>query len=121
MNRSSIACSLDRENLAERRQRWFELGARAAVEVAATDRGLRLAFRADEGVEDELRRLAELERGCCAFADWSVTATSVQILLDVSGSSEEAVAAVQAMFGRLRRSSPRAAISRPWRPRGRSR
>ena len=67
-----------------------------------TEHGLRLVFRCDPGVEDELHELAALERECCAFADWSVSASGETVVLEVDGSSVEAVAAVQAMFGGLR-------------------
>jgi len=100
VNRNSIACSLDREGLAKRGKRWLELGARAAVEVAATDRGLRLAFRADEGVEDELRRLAKLERECCAFADWSLHVGGEEITLELAAEGE-AVPVVREMLSGL--------------------
>ena len=82
--------------------RWQRLGAHAAVEVVPNERGLRLAFRRDPGVEAELRELAALERECCAFADWTVSAADGSVVLEVSGASEEAIAAVQAMFGSMR-------------------
>jgi hypothetical protein len=97
-----VACSLKQGELADRRARWERLGTRVFAEAVPTDRGLRLVFRPDDGVEDELRELAALERECCAFADWSVSATGGHVVLEVTGSSAEAVAAVQAMFGNLR-------------------
>jgi hypothetical protein len=97
-----IACSLEQGDLAERRVRWQELGARASVEVASTARGLRLVFRRDPGAEDELRELAALERECCAFAAWTVSAADGSVVLEISGDSAEAIAAVQSMFGSLR-------------------
>ncbi len=57
------------------------------------------------GVEAELHELAALERECCAFADWQIRAHPDRIVLDVSGKSPEAVVAVQAMFGALRRAA----------------
>ena len=96
-----VACSLGRSDLAERKSRWQRLAAAAPVERVPTDTGLRLVFRRDDGVEPELGELAELERECCAFADWTVTADGGRVVLDVSASSAEAVAAVQAMFASL--------------------
>jgi hypothetical protein len=107
--RTTVACSLDQSDLAERQDRWLELARRAAIEVVTTSNGLRLLFRAEPWVEAELRQLAELERDCCAFADWSVHARGTKVALDVTADSEEGITAVQAMFGRLR--SPRAATS----------
>jgi hypothetical protein len=97
-----IACSLERDDLAERQVRWQQLGARAGAEVVSTECGLRLVFRRDPGVEVELRDLAALERECCAFADWTVSAADGSVVLEVSGASDEAIAAVQNIFGSLR-------------------
>jgi hypothetical protein len=93
-----VACTLDNVAMKERRKRWHDLAARAFVERAVTDQGLRLVFRDGAGVEDELRELARLERQCCAFADWTVGAADGYVLLEVGGSGNEAVAAVQSMF-----------------------
>jgi len=92
-----VACTLSDGQLSERRRRWQELAGRAFVERTEPPVGLRLAFRADDGVEAELRELAGLERKCCAFADWSVSGS----VLDVTAESDEAVAAVHGMFRSL--------------------
>jgi hypothetical protein len=93
-----IACSLTDADLAVRRDRWLELARREGVQVASTGNGLRLAFPAAPGVEGELRQLAELERDCCAFADWSVRSGSGEVVLDVTAESELGIGAVQEMF-----------------------
>ncbi len=98
-----VACSLSTGQQEARGERWRQLGARAGVVVTATDRGLELVFGAGAGVEDELHELAALERECCAFADWEVRPEPDGILLEVTGKGREAVVAVQAMFGALRR------------------
>jgi hypothetical protein len=98
-----VACSLGRDDLAELQARWQRLGESAGIEVAPTERGLRLVFRRDPGVGEEVRELAALERECCGFADWSVSEPGANVVLEVSGSSDEAIVAVQAMFGSLRR------------------
>jgi hypothetical protein len=69
--------------------------------VIATTKGLRLLFHAAPDVEAELRRLTELERECCAFAAWTVRAHGARLVLDVTADTQEGVAAVQAMFGKL--------------------
>jgi hypothetical protein len=43
-----------------------------------------------------------LERECCAFAAWSVRTSVDQLTVEISGESEEAVTAVQALFSGLR-------------------
>ena len=96
-----IACSLGAADLAGRRDRWHQLAARAGVNVLTTGNGLQLLFRADLGVEAELRQLAELEQDCCAFADWSVNTSDEDVVLDVTAKSDEAIAAVQGMFNKL--------------------
>ncbi len=96
-----VACSLNRGELTERGKRWDGLAVQAFVERVPTERGLRLVFRRADRVEDELRELAELERECCAFAEWTVSAEGDRVVLDVGGLSDEAVAAVQALFRRL--------------------
>jgi hypothetical protein len=93
-----VACSLSWDGLETRRARWEELAALAFEERVPTEHGLRLVFRRDAGVEDEVRELARLERQCCAFAEWAVSRDADRIVLDVSASSDEAVTAVQAMF-----------------------
>ena len=97
-----VACSLSQSDLVERQDRWLELARCAATEAVTTSNGLRLLFHAQPGVEAELRQLAELERDCCAFADWSVHARGTEVALDVTADSEEGITAVQAMFAKLR-------------------
>ena len=97
----SVSCSLDRQGLAERSERWHRLAEQAFAGREQTDHGLRLNFRSEPGVADELKELAKLERECCAFADWTVSADNGTVALDVRGRSEEGVAAVQAMFSSL--------------------
>jgi len=100
---ANISCSLDQAGLTERRARWHRLAAQAFDARVPTDRGQRLVFRRQAGVEEELLELALLEQECCAFADWSVSAVDGTVVLDVSGTSDEAIAAVQGMFGSLQR------------------
>jgi hypothetical protein len=96
-----VACSLNQGDLALRAQRWRALAGRAGGQVSRTDNGLRLTFRAEQGVADELAELAALERDCCGFATWSVAMAEGQVALEVSAQDEVAVAAVQAMFDTL--------------------
>jgi hypothetical protein len=95
---TAIACSLDRDDLAERRMRWSALRARAASETTRTARGVRLSFRAEPGVAEELEALVALERDCCAFVDWAVDADNEQVVLEVSADGELAIAAAQNLF-----------------------
>ncbi len=93
-----LACSLGQDDLADRQRRWHALADRAIIDVAWTDRGMRLRFRAEPGVEAELHDLAALERDCCAFADWAVVTDGEAFAIDVRGTSAESVPVVQEMF-----------------------
>jgi hypothetical protein len=93
-----IACSLGRDDLAARWTRWRSLLDSAQVERAETERGIRLSFRPEAAVFAELEALAALERDCCAFAAWTVRHDGERVVLEVSGGSALAVAAVRAMF-----------------------
>lgn len=102
-----LACSLGQDDLAGRQRRWHALADRAIIDVTRTDRGLRLRFRAERGVEAELHDLAALERDCCAFADWAVVTDGEALALDVRATSAESVPVVQQMFrGLAARTSP---------------
>jgi hypothetical protein len=97
----AAACTLGTGDRAQRAARWEALTARALRQASRTERGLRLVFDAGPGVEDELRSLIALERECCGFARWSVSAAGRRLTLEVSADSEEAVAAAQALFPAL--------------------
>jgi hypothetical protein len=94
-----IACSLREGELAERRSRWHALQTAAGAERVRTARGMRLTFRTDPGVGEELQRLVALERDCCSFADWSLRPDGARLVLHVTGHGDDAIAAVRAMFG----------------------
>jgi hypothetical protein len=92
-----IACSLSAADLPERRARWTVLMERALAGRSDVANGLRLSFRGEPGVEEELRALAELERDCCGFAAFEVSASRGRVRLDVT-SSGAGVAAVRGLF-----------------------
>jgi hypothetical protein len=71
-NFQPIACSLTGDDLAAQARRWHGLRARAGVAHSEVDDGIRLTFRDDQGVEEELRALVGVENACCAWAEWSV-------------------------------------------------
>jgi hypothetical protein len=98
---AAVACTLGPGGLARRGSRWAALTGRSLVRAARTGRGLRLVFRADPGVADELHDLVALERDCCAFAAWSVHEHRAELTLDVTGDGDQAVAAVQSLFPAL--------------------
>jgi hypothetical protein len=96
-----VACSLAQAALGDRRRRWRQLAERAAIDCVTTADGQRLVFRAAPRVEAELRQLVELERECCAFAEWTVEKTDQTVVLDVTADTTADVAAIHAMFDPL--------------------
>jgi hypothetical protein len=92
-----VACSLTSAGLAAQASRWERLGARAMTERKQTPQGLRLSFRPEPGVEDELRQLVAVENECCPWADWTVEANSGQVVLHVR-SAGDGITALHGMF-----------------------
>jgi hypothetical protein len=91
-----VACTLTPADLAGQARRWQQLMARALTGRAEIPGGMRLSFRPE--AEDELRALAAVEAGCCAWADWTVEPAAGAVVLDVR-SAAEGVAALRLMFG----------------------
>lgn len=91
--RKSIACTLVLSDLAEQRRRWLELAARVSIDRVELRHGLRLSFAPAPGVAETLESLVALERECCAFAEWALRGTVLEITAE-----DEAVPVVQGMF-----------------------
>ncbi len=111
-----VACTLTSAGLAAQASRWERLIARAMTECTETADGLRISFRPEPGIEEELRSLVAVENDCCAWAGWKVGMSTEAVVLDVC-SSGEGIAALHGMF------SPAAAAPQPGgsgRPVGRS-
>ena len=92
-----VACSLTTEGLREQASRWARLAARALTGHTKTADGLRLDFRPEPGIEEELRALVALERQCCPWATWTVRASATQLGLDVRATGD-GVTALHGMF-----------------------
>jgi hypothetical protein len=95
-----VACTLTSADLAAQTGRWEQLAARAMTERAETAHGLRVFFRAEPGVEAEVRTLVAVENQCCPWADWAVVTTARQVVLDVR-SAADGVATLHRMFTSL--------------------
>jgi hypothetical protein len=93
-----VACTLTSGDLAAQGEGWARLAARAMTGRALTADGLRVSFRAETGVEDELRRLVAVENECCAWAAWTVRAGGAEVVLEVSSAAAEGVAVLHGMF-----------------------
>jgi len=92
-----MECTLAPNERVIRGERWLALG---KADVEETPSGLRLGF--PEAAATELRELARLERGCCAFASWDVSEEGDGAILDIT-TDGDAVAAAQSLFPSLRK------------------
>jgi len=100
-----VACALTPGDLAAQATRWRQLAAQAMTERTETGYGLRLTFRTQPSVADELRRLAATENQCCPWATWTVETSAGRIVLDVR-SAGEGIAALHTMFTGLSPAPP---------------
>jgi hypothetical protein len=92
-----IACTLSSSGLAAQARRWEQLIAQSMTEYAETADGLRLSFRPEPGVAEELRRLVAVENECCPWAAWTVETNAGATVLDVR-STGPGVATLHGMF-----------------------
>jgi MerR family transcriptional regulator, copper efflux regulator len=100
-----VACSLTTEGLAEQAGRWVRLAARAMTGHTTTTDGLRLGFRPEPGIEEELRALAAVETQCCPWATWTVQASATQLVLEVRAAGD-GVTVLHGMFTGLQQGAP---------------
>jgi hypothetical protein len=98
--RRPVACTLTEADGLTQRERWLRLAATAFRERGQTADGLRLVFRDEGGVDDELQALVAVERECCAWAEWTVRREPAGLVLDVR-STGDGVATLHGMFTAL--------------------
>jgi hypothetical protein len=92
-----VACTLTYAGLAAQAGRWERFMAGAMTECTQTSDGLRMSFRPEPGVEEELRRLVAVETECCSWATWTVETNAGATVLDVR-SAGPGIAALHSMF-----------------------
>jgi hypothetical protein len=92
-----VACALQYQDLADQAKRWQQLAARAMTERAETAQGLRITFRSEPGVEDELRELVAVENQCCPWASWTAEVAAGHLVLNVA-STGDGIIALHGMF-----------------------
>jgi len=95
-----VACTLTPAALAAQASRWERLAGHAMAGRTETANGLRMSFRREPGVEEELRMLVAVENECCAWADWTLETNAEQIVLDVH-STGQGIATLHGMFTSL--------------------
>ena len=87
----AIACELGGGEMGAQVQRWMRLGRDAGLGRVETEDGLRIRFRDEPAVEEELRALVAVESNCCAWARWEVRRADGELILRVSSAPEGAV------------------------------
>jgi len=93
----AIVCGLGGEQAGTQAERWMRLGRHAGLGRVETEDGLRIRFRDQPGVEQELRALVAVESNCCAWARWEVHRADGELVMQVS-SAPEGASALHAMF-----------------------
>ena len=80
-----VVCTLEEEARPVREAEFRDLLSESLIASERIERGLRLRFRADEGVEDKVRDLARREKECCAFFEFHVVCEGDRVRLDWRG------------------------------------
>ena len=92
-----IACELGGDETSAQVKRWMRLGRDAGLERVETEDGLRIRFRDEPTVGEELRALVAVESSCCSWALWEVGRADGDLILTVS-STPEGAATLHTMF-----------------------
>jgi hypothetical protein len=96
-----LFCTLPSRDLAERVTAWDVLARRALVGMSRGADSATFRFRQDAAVEEELRRLLDLERDCCSVLGWDLAQADRHLVLTITGSAELATLR-DALIARLR-------------------
>jgi hypothetical protein len=99
-----VACTLDAAGFQTQSDRWAHLLASAGIERVEIEDGLELQFRAEPGVDQELRELVAVETECCSWASWTVVSEPGRLVLRVR-SNGDGIAAIHSLFSRARPAS----------------
>jgi protein-tyrosine-phosphatase len=82
------------DTLEQRIDSYRQLFSDAFVGREETRAGKRFRFRADEGVEAQVRHLADLEKLCCAFFDFTITVVGGEVWWDTTVIDDDVARAV---------------------------
>ena len=94
----AVACTLTPAGQAGQAGRWQQVAGQAMTGRSRTDRGVRVTFRPDLGVEEAVRQLAAVESECCGWATWAVDSHDGELVLDVSSATGDGVATLHEML-----------------------
>ncbi|WP_341892581.1 hypothetical protein [Variovorax sp. YR752] len=81
-----IACTLDPQAMGSRLAWIRGVTERSLLAHRHEGRELRLVYRPDAA--DELRRIVNLERDCCAFLDFALEATATEMVLTITSPAD---------------------------------
>lgn len=84
-----IACTLDAKTMGPRLAWIRGVTERSLLSHRLEGRALRLVYRADAA--EELRRIVELERICCAFLDFALATTANEVVLTITSPQDSDV------------------------------
>lgn len=82
-------CTLGAEGLPERMAEWSALIGASLTRREMTSEGFVLHFAGEEGVAQEVGRLAGLEAECCASLEFRVHDTGDAVTMEVTGPWKE--------------------------------
>jgi hypothetical protein len=102
-NRPPVACDMSgaADTLAERAAEYRRLFTQALTGRERSEAGIRFRFRADPGVAEWVRDLADREKACCAFFNFTVTADYEEVRWDASVIDDDVARRILAEFYRL--------------------
>ncbi len=102
-NRPPVACDMSGapDTLAERAAEYRRLFTQVLTGRERSEAGIRFRFRADPGVAVWVRDLAEREKACCAFFNFTVTADHEEVRWDASVIDDDIARQMLAQFYRL--------------------
>ena len=92
------ACTLAGRELADRVDEWQALAATSLTAATATPHGVRLTFRPSTPVVHHLADLVAGERRCCAWAEWTLTSTGEETVVEASAAGGPPVRRLQQLF-----------------------
>ncbi len=92
-----VACALDGNEASARVAEWTRLTEAALLRRERVDTGIRLTFRPDPEVAEELGRLIELEGRCCAWMSFAVKDEG-DLVVDVGATDETGRRALEEIF-----------------------
>ena len=98
-----ISCDMTgaADTLSERMAEYRRLFTQSLLGRDRTGTGIRFRFRADRGLEDWVRDLADREQACCAFFSFTVTANDDEVWWDASVIDDDMARQILDEFYRL--------------------